>query len=260
MISTCQHFCAVRRRRRSSLGFRSWGRGLHGGSLQAHAAPLLIPVCDPRNVMATIKVRRAILRWLAAEAERAPEQECCGLLAGKNGAITAISPAVNALASATAYEITPADLFRLMKEIRAAGIELARDLSFPSCGREHALPARRRARLLSRRRLFHTLGDTRHTASHPRVFRARWDCWRTPRAGILVGRQGKSLASSRDLATCSGGSREERSRSSAGIRPFDRSGPWDASSRLMRGPGDCRTVRSAVCHWRRSVASWHFPP
>ncbi len=36
------------------------------------------------------------------------EMECCGLLAGRDGVITAIFPATNALASATAYEIASA--------------------------------------------------------------------------------------------------------------------------------------------------------
>ena len=38
--------------------------------------------------------------------------------------ITSIFPATNALASATAYEIAPEELFRLMREIRAAGLDL----------------------------------------------------------------------------------------------------------------------------------------
>lgn len=46
--------------------------------------------------------------------------ECCGLLAGLDSIITQAFPATNALASATAYEIAPEELFRLMKEIRAA--------------------------------------------------------------------------------------------------------------------------------------------
>ena len=38
--------------------------------------------------------------------------------------ITSIYPAPNRLDSASAYEIAPVDLFRLMREIRAAGEEL----------------------------------------------------------------------------------------------------------------------------------------
>lgn len=50
--------------------------------------------------------------------------ECCGLLAGRDGVITQAFPAPNALASATAYEIAPEELFRLMKGIRAAGLQM----------------------------------------------------------------------------------------------------------------------------------------
>jgi proteasome lid subunit RPN8/RPN11 len=58
------------------------------------------------------------------EARRVPGEECCGLLAGSDGLITAIFPANNALASPSRYEITPVELFRLTREIRAAGLEL----------------------------------------------------------------------------------------------------------------------------------------
>jgi len=49
--------------------------------------------------------------------------ECCGLLAGRAGIITAIFPAKNALASATSYEIAPQELFRLFKRLREEGLE-----------------------------------------------------------------------------------------------------------------------------------------
>lgn len=58
------------------------------------------------------------------EASKAPTQECCGVLAGRDGIITHIFPATNALASATAYEIAPQELFRAMKEIRAAKLHM----------------------------------------------------------------------------------------------------------------------------------------
>lgn len=62
---------------------------------------------------------------MRSDASREPATECCGLLAGRDGAISAIYPAANAAANlATSYEIAPRDLFRIMREIRAAGIEL----------------------------------------------------------------------------------------------------------------------------------------
>lgn len=51
-------------------------------------------------------------------ARREPRIECCGLLAGRDGVITEILPARNALASATAYEIAPRELFDLFRTLR----------------------------------------------------------------------------------------------------------------------------------------------
>ena len=56
-------------------------------------------------------------------ARREPEIECCGLLAGRDGVITKIFPTENALASATAYEIAPQDLFQLFRRLREEGLE-----------------------------------------------------------------------------------------------------------------------------------------
>jgi [CysO sulfur-carrier protein]-S-L-cysteine hydrolase len=47
-----------------------------------------------------------------------PGAECCGLLAGHGGIIAARFPAENALASATAYEIAPRELFALFRRMR----------------------------------------------------------------------------------------------------------------------------------------------
>ncbi|MGB6482163.1 MAG: M67 family metallopeptidase [Candidatus Acidiferrales bacterium] len=71
-----------------------------------------------------VRIRREILSAMREEASKAPTQECCGVLAGRDGIITHIFPATNALASATAYEIAPQELFRAMKEIRAAKLHM----------------------------------------------------------------------------------------------------------------------------------------
>jgi [CysO sulfur-carrier protein]-S-L-cysteine hydrolase len=75
-------------------------------------------------VNGAIQIRRAIFSEAVSRARGTPKQECCGLLAGREDVITHIFPAVNALASPTAYEIAPRELFRLMREIRVAGVEL----------------------------------------------------------------------------------------------------------------------------------------
>jgi [CysO sulfur-carrier protein]-S-L-cysteine hydrolase len=71
-----------------------------------------------------IRIRKEALARMREEAGRTPGEECCGLLAGRDGVISVILPAANALASGTAFEIAPAELFRLMKKIRADGLEL----------------------------------------------------------------------------------------------------------------------------------------
>jgi len=72
-----------------------------------------------------IRVQAGLTERLLAHAERNVNQECCGLLAGKSGVITHAYPATNAAGNAsTSYEIAPQELFRLMREIRAAGLEL----------------------------------------------------------------------------------------------------------------------------------------
>ncbi|MGH9758826.1 MAG: M67 family metallopeptidase [Candidatus Acidiferrales bacterium] len=70
------------------------------------------------------RVRREILEELLAQARADSTRECCGLVSGRQGVITRIYPAPNALASATEYEIAPADLFAIMRAMRADGLEL----------------------------------------------------------------------------------------------------------------------------------------
>ncbi|HEV7967287.1 MAG TPA: M67 family metallopeptidase [Candidatus Acidoferrales bacterium] len=69
-----------------------------------------------------VRVRAAILEEMLAHARREPQIECCGLLAGRDDAITAIFPAPNVLASRTAYEIAPRELFRLFRTLRERGL------------------------------------------------------------------------------------------------------------------------------------------
>jgi [CysO sulfur-carrier protein]-S-L-cysteine hydrolase len=69
-----------------------------------------------------IRVRADILKKMLDHARSEPRTEVCGLLAGRDGVITHIFQAANALASATAYEIAPQGLFRLFKALRAEGL------------------------------------------------------------------------------------------------------------------------------------------
>jgi proteasome lid subunit RPN8/RPN11 len=72
-----------------------------------------------------IHIQKEILAEIFEQARHTPRNECCGLLAGSGGVITSAFPATNAASdSATSYEIAPEELFRLMRSIRAAGLEL----------------------------------------------------------------------------------------------------------------------------------------
>jgi proteasome lid subunit RPN8/RPN11 len=72
-----------------------------------------------------IQIRREILTALLEQARLEALRECCGLMAGRGGVITRAFPATNAADDTTkAYEIAPHELFRRMREIRAAGLEL----------------------------------------------------------------------------------------------------------------------------------------
>lgn len=70
-----------------------------------------------------IRVRPGVPEALLAEARRTPQLECCGLLAGTGGVISAILPARNALASATAYSIAPDELFALFRRMREGRLD-----------------------------------------------------------------------------------------------------------------------------------------
>lgn len=70
-----------------------------------------------------IRVRQDILIKLEEHARSNPKEECCGLLAGDDDTITDLFPARNILASATAYEIAPEELFHLFRAMRDARLQ-----------------------------------------------------------------------------------------------------------------------------------------
>jgi proteasome lid subunit RPN8/RPN11 len=76
----------------------------------------------------TVSLASGVLAGISAEAARQPGIECCGLLGGTDDSgrrlITHIYPAANGLASATAYEIAPQELFRSMRQMRSDGVQL----------------------------------------------------------------------------------------------------------------------------------------
>jgi proteasome lid subunit RPN8/RPN11 len=71
-----------------------------------------------------IRVQRKVSEELGKLALREPAFERCGLLAGRDGVITDVFPAENVASDpAKNYEIAPKEIFRMMREFRAAGIE-----------------------------------------------------------------------------------------------------------------------------------------
>jgi proteasome lid subunit RPN8/RPN11 len=72
----------------------------------------------------SIRIRNSILRAILDHAHKAPQEECCGLLAGRGGLIAQAFPAENIAADpATSYEIDPKEIVRFMRETRTAGLE-----------------------------------------------------------------------------------------------------------------------------------------
>ncbi len=71
-----------------------------------------------REVERSVSLPRAIYDRLLKEAQRALPNECCGLLGGKEGVVKEIFPSSNSLASPTAYEIPPEELFAHFRAMR----------------------------------------------------------------------------------------------------------------------------------------------
>jgi proteasome lid subunit RPN8/RPN11 len=79
----------------------------------------------PVSLNPAVQILESILVALQAETQQKYARECCGLLAGREGVITRAFPATNVASNlATAYDIAPKELFRLMREIRAAKLEM----------------------------------------------------------------------------------------------------------------------------------------
>jgi len=72
-----------------------------------------------------VTIRKGVLSSLLNHSLRTSSQECCGLLAGRDGIIAQAFAARNVASDpARGYEIAPEDLFKLMREIRGAGLDL----------------------------------------------------------------------------------------------------------------------------------------
>src|SRR5262245_52210032 len=70
-----------------------------------------------------VRVQTHVVDELIAHARAEHRIECCGLLAGRDGLISMLLPAQNGFASATAYEIPPAELFAMFRRMRQENLE-----------------------------------------------------------------------------------------------------------------------------------------
>jgi desampylase len=71
-----------------------------------------------------IQVLHEVCANLVDDARRDPTEECCGLLAGREGVITDVFPATNVAPDpATGYEIDPRETVRMMREFREQKLE-----------------------------------------------------------------------------------------------------------------------------------------
>jgi len=70
-----------------------------------------------------VRIRGEVVSHMMEEARREPSLECCGVLGGRGGVISAVLPARNALASPSEFEIAPQELFRMFRELRASHLD-----------------------------------------------------------------------------------------------------------------------------------------
>ncbi|MBI3597728.1 MAG: M67 family metallopeptidase [Nitrospirae bacterium] len=71
-----------------------------------------------------LKIPKQIYDQMLVHAEAEAPNECCGLLAGKNGTAEAIHPMTNIHQSPVSYMIDPKEQFAVFKEMRAKENEL----------------------------------------------------------------------------------------------------------------------------------------
>lgn len=67
---------------------------------------------------------RELLDEIVAHARRDAPNECCGMVASRDGRAVRVYPAENAAASPLRYEIEPRDQYRIEMEIEDAGLDL----------------------------------------------------------------------------------------------------------------------------------------
>src|SRR5579862_7422126 len=71
-----------------------------------------------------MRIARPLFDEMVAHAEAEAPNECCGMIASRDGAAVAVHPAVNKAASPLRYEIDGLEQYRIQMEIEDAGLDL----------------------------------------------------------------------------------------------------------------------------------------
>jgi [CysO sulfur-carrier protein]-S-L-cysteine hydrolase len=71
-----------------------------------------------------MQIARALFDDVVAHAQAEAPNECCGMIASRDGQAVAVHRAVNTAASPLKYEIDPLEILRIETEIDEAGLDL----------------------------------------------------------------------------------------------------------------------------------------
>ena len=72
-----------------------------------------------------MRIAESLIAEIVAHSREEAPNECCGLVAGRDGGATEVFRARNEMASPLAYNVHPQDLLRITEAIEARGEELA---------------------------------------------------------------------------------------------------------------------------------------
>ena len=72
-----------------------------------------------------MRIAQELINEIVAHSREEAPNECCGLIAGRDGSATAVHRARNEFESPLRYNVHPSDLLRITNEIEEAGEELA---------------------------------------------------------------------------------------------------------------------------------------
>ncbi len=71
-----------------------------------------------------MRIARALHDQIVGQAQAEAPNECCGMIASRDGEAVSVHPAVNKAASPLRYEIDGAEQYRIQMEIEDAGLDL----------------------------------------------------------------------------------------------------------------------------------------